>query len=451
VLAAATLFLVLVNLRPGYDAFGWLVWGRQVLHWDLNTDGAPSWKPLPFLFTLPYALAGRSDMWLWSVTAVAGTFAGVLFAGRIAYRLSGPAPERPWAPWVAAALAGFGVLGIDGYFKQIVIANSDPIVVTLCLAAIDAHLSRRPRLAFAMLVLASLGRPEVWVFTALYAAWAWWSGRPMRVFTLLGLALIPAWWFVIPALTSKSWFNAGDLALRTVNPVNVIHGSRFSGVISRFSSLYGLPVQLAALAGVAMAIARRDRQTLVLAGAVCLWVAIEIGFALHGWSAAPRYMFEPAAVMGVIAASAIGRLLAFRPQRPWVLRWVGVLASAALALALIPTARERARTTRAVITVASDSGKKLDRLQAVIAREGGIKRIRACGSPSTLVGFQSALAWVFGMNVGKVGYKPGRDIRRGRAVVVFKPHDLGWQVHPFNTPKANQARCAVLKTSTAFG
>ena len=59
------------NLGPGYDAFGWLVWGRQVLHWNLNTDGAPSWKPLPFLFTLPYALFGRSGPWLWSVTAVA--------------------------------------------------------------------------------------------------------------------------------------------------------------------------------------------------------------------------------------------------------------------------------------------------------------------------------------------------------------------------------------------
>ena len=83
-----------------------------------------------------------------------------MFAARIAYRLTGPAPVGAWAPAVAAVLAGIGVLGIDGYFAQIVIANSEGLVVTLCLAAIDAHLCRRPRLAFAMLVLASLGGPR---------------------------------------------------------------------------------------------------------------------------------------------------------------------------------------------------------------------------------------------------------------------------------------------------
>ena len=61
--------VAVTGMRPDYDAFGWLVWGRQVLHWNLNTDGAPSWKPLTFLFTLPYALAGSTQVWLWTVTA----------------------------------------------------------------------------------------------------------------------------------------------------------------------------------------------------------------------------------------------------------------------------------------------------------------------------------------------------------------------------------------------
>ena len=57
VVLVALAWVVVTRMRPTYDAFGWLVWGRQVLHWDLNTDGAPSWKPLTFLFTLPYGLA----------------------------------------------------------------------------------------------------------------------------------------------------------------------------------------------------------------------------------------------------------------------------------------------------------------------------------------------------------------------------------------------------------
>jgi len=71
VVVVSIAFVLWSNMRPGYDAYGWLVWGRQTLHWDLDTNGAPSWKPLTFLFTLPYSLLGRGALWLWMVTAVA--------------------------------------------------------------------------------------------------------------------------------------------------------------------------------------------------------------------------------------------------------------------------------------------------------------------------------------------------------------------------------------------
>ena len=91
-------------------------------------------------------------------TAVAGAVAGSVFAARIAFRLTGPSPERPYAPYVAAAFAGVALLGIDTYSHLVLIANSDPLIVTLCLGAIDCHLSGRPRLAFALLV--GLPRPS---------------------------------------------------------------------------------------------------------------------------------------------------------------------------------------------------------------------------------------------------------------------------------------------------
>ena len=56
--AASVLFVVLTRMKPAYDAYGWMVWGRQTLHWNLDTNGAPSWKPLTFMFTLPYASFG---------------------------------------------------------------------------------------------------------------------------------------------------------------------------------------------------------------------------------------------------------------------------------------------------------------------------------------------------------------------------------------------------------
>ena len=64
--------------------------------------------------------------------------------------------------------AGAGVLGISTYWHYMLSAQSDPMIVTLCLAAIDCHLCGRYRWAFALGALAALGRPEVWLFLGLY-------------------------------------------------------------------------------------------------------------------------------------------------------------------------------------------------------------------------------------------------------------------------------------------
>ncbi len=445
VLGASVAAVVLAGIRPSYDGFGFMVWGRQVLHWNLNTDGAPSWKPLPFLFTLPYALAGHVQIWLWMTTAMAGALGSAVLAARLAFRLTGPAPgRRRFAPYVAGIFAAVAVLGIGTYSHLVLIANSDPLIVALCLGAIDCHLSRRPRLALAALVLASLGRPEAWVFAGLYAAWSWRAVPSMRLLAVVGLALIPAFWFTIPALTSHSWFISGDLAL---NQATVIHGNKILGVISRLRSLYELPMQLAFLCGLVLAAIRRDRVTLTIAGAAVLWVVIEIGFAYHGWSAVSRYMIEPAAVMVVVAAGAVGRLLAGTP-RPVVLRLVGPAAVIALLVTLTPAAESRVRTAHQQIVKERATAKRLNRLDDAIRREGGLRHIRSCGQPVSYIGLQSTLAWELHMNVGNVGYNPGHAIKRGRPLVLFKPHKLGWQIRPYNLRKQDVARCAALRIDT---
>jgi hypothetical protein len=54
-LAAATL---LIPSAPTTDPWGWIVWGREIVHLQFSTaiGGAPSWKPLPVLFTAPLSL-----------------------------------------------------------------------------------------------------------------------------------------------------------------------------------------------------------------------------------------------------------------------------------------------------------------------------------------------------------------------------------------------------------
>jgi hypothetical protein len=452
VLGASIAFVQLTRMQPEYDAYGWLDWGRQALHFDLNTNGAPSWKPLTFLFTFPYALAGGAQAWLWMVTSVAAAFAGAVFAARLAHRLTGPGPTWSYPRLVAAGFAGVGMLGISGFWPLVLIASSDPMVVSLCLGAIDSHLSGRPRVAFGLLVLAALGRPEAWPFVALYARWAWRAVPGMRPLVAGGLAAIPALWFGVSALTAKTWLRAGDVALNTATTLrhNVI-----GGVLDRFRGQYELPMQVAAAIGIGFAALRRHRTILLLAAAGLLWVIVEIAFAFHGWPAEARYMAEPAAIGVIIAGTAVGRALeGLRTNQPWLgaaTRLAGAAATIVLLVALAPVARQRASVLQAEVNQRRDAGLEIGRLANVITRDGGADHILDCGTAVSVVGFQSTLAYDLGLNVGYVGYKPSHAIHKGYPIVLFKPHDLGWQVLPIHIRGPDRVQCDRLKTATTFG
>ncbi|HEX8975663.1 MAG TPA: hypothetical protein VF781_04040 [Solirubrobacteraceae bacterium] len=445
VVVVALAFVLLTGMRPAYDAYGWLVWGHQALHLNLNTNAAPSWKPLSFLFTLPYALLGRAALWLWMVTAVAAALAGAVFGGRIAYRLTIEDSPR-WAASVAAALAGLAVLGIEGSAHFVLIAYSDPMIVTLCLAAIDFHLGGRPRVAFVMLALAALGRPEVWVALGLYAVWGWRWVPAMRRELVIGILAVLLLWFGVPILTSHNWFAAGDVASTSSTP---IRGNKISGVINRFLGLYELPVQLAVVGALILAALRRDFRWLVLAAFAMLWVAVEIGFALHGWGASKRYMFEPAAVLVVLAAAGMGRVLGLSPRRA-VVRWVGVAAVVGVVVAMVPHAQIRLRLLHNGIVLGRQWALQIHRLQSVIAKAGGTNAINACGQPVTTVPFQSILAWELGENVSAIGWSPPWWTSLNRPIVVFNPIGAGWVLTPVHTAPNMVKRCAHLNLKTSF-
>ena len=192
-------------------------------------------------------------------------------------------------------------------------------------------------------------------------------------------------------------------------------------------------MQLAVAFALVLAVVRRDRVWLTLAGAAALWVAIEIAFAYHGWSAVGRYLIEPAAVLVVLAGAAVGRALAYRPGGTSPLRWAPTALVLCLVVALIPAARSRARSTHQAIDEAHQGATRLSRLEAVIARNGGPARIKACGQPVTALVYQSELAWAIGLNVGQVGYRLGESIQKGVPIVLFTPDGDGWKVRPINT------------------
>ena len=56
--AALAALSLLAPSQPGYDAWAWLVWGREVVALDLDTVEGPAWKPLPVAITALLSLAG---------------------------------------------------------------------------------------------------------------------------------------------------------------------------------------------------------------------------------------------------------------------------------------------------------------------------------------------------------------------------------------------------------
>jgi len=421
----STLLVLWARTRPGFDPYGWLVWGHQTLTGSLDTNAAPSWKPLPYLLTVPFALAGHYQPYLWMVASVAVSLGGVVFAGRIAYRLTDARPERRYAAIAAAAFAGVALLGIQNYSHYVLSAQSDPMIVTLCLGAIDCHLSKHPRWAFALGVLAALGRPEVWPFLGLYTIWAWRTIPSMRWMIGSGLLLIVLLWFGIPALTARSPFVAATNALGSGRR---LHENKVLGTINRFLGMYEAPLELAALVAVALAAVRRDRTTLALAGAVVAWVIIEIAFALHGWPGLVRYMFEAGGVMVVLAGIAVGKLLAEPPSLRGVPAWVGPVLVIALVSSLVPAAISRAGAEHKDLRVQRARTAELNRLVGVVQKLGGAARLHPCGEPLTRLEYQTALAWSLKDNVSRVGFKYSQAIAHGNPIVLFTPESTGWKV-----------------------
>jgi hypothetical protein len=426
-LAISTVLVLWARTRPGFDPYGWLVWGHQTVVWALDTNAAPSWKPLPYLFTVPYALFGHDEMWLWLITAVAVSLSGVIFAGRIAYRLTGGDGVPRYARIAAAVFAGAALLGITQYWHYILSAQSDPMIVALVLGAIDCHLSGRPRWAFVLGGLASLGRPEAWPFLALYSIWAWRRIPSMRPLIVGGAVAILALWFGIPALTSRTPFVAASNAM---DSGRALTHNRVFGTIGRFLDLHTAVVEVLALFAVAVAIWRRDRVTLALAAGTAAWVIIEIAFSLHGWPGLARYMFEAGGVMVVLAGAGFGWLLSESRRLSPAAGLVGIALAVVLVGALVPPAVSRARSEHADIVTQRRRTDEINRLTGVIRSLGGAARLRACGEPLTRLEYQTMLAYQLGVNVSSVGYKYGEAIAHGNPIVLFTPYPtgIGWQV-----------------------
>jgi hypothetical protein len=469
VLTAAGLLIVSLVLvlyartRPGYDPYGWLVWGKLTLHLKLDTNGAPSWKPLPYLFTVPYSIVGHYSLWLWMVTSVAISLSGLIFAWRIAFRLTYSRPERRYAAYVAGLFAAAFVLAMQdpvgnyNYTHYILSAESDTMIVSLCLLAVDLHLSGHHKAAFWIWWLGALGRPEVWPFYGLAGLWLWREYPSYRRWLYGSVVALVFLWFGIPGLTSKSLLTAGNVA---ENSPREIHGNKVTGVITRFHELLPNTVWVMAVLCVAWAVWRRRIAILVLTAGVVLWVLVEIAFALHGFPAVPRYMFEAGAVVGILAAVSIGRIVHELPgllsalgQRvagvrmtkslaTFVGTWGTVLAVVLISGTMLPAAHRQERLERTDLRGERARTVLIGHLRGVVSTLG-VSNMFACGQPNIPIGYQSVFAWYAGIKTGVLYVSPGYLKAHPHPLVNIYPiAGAGWKVFPSHVDPAHQAACS---------
>ena len=451
ILVLSAALILILRTRPGYDPYGWLDWGYQTLRGSLNLGGAPSWKPFTYLFNVPYALFGHYALWIWMETAVAISLAGAVFGGRIAYRLTEADGEHRYAAIAAAIMGGASVLGITEYMHYVMSVQSDPMLVTTCLAAIDCYLNRRYAWTWWLLALTALGRPEVWPFAGLYAIWVWRKFPSMRWMLVVGVIVNAFLWFGVPTITNGRPDIAGQLALKSPRE---LHNNKIVGTWDRFTSLQGWPIWILALIAVVIAAVRRKIVVLALAAIALGWVVVEIAFVLHGFPGVYRYLFEPAGIAGVLAGVAVGWLLLdARTINKSLPSWAGIPVAAVLVAILIPDAISAIRAEHKDVYHERARTVEINKLAATINSLGGYKRVLHCGQPVINVEYASIMAWYVHLDTGYIGYRPEFELTKKRnPIVLFTPLPNGWAVQPYRTPASLQSTCNIksLYVPTAF-
>ncbi|MBA2348124.1 MAG: DUF2029 domain-containing protein [Solirubrobacterales bacterium] len=418
-IVAACLVLAALSLllpsTPTYDPWAWIIWGREILHLDLVTTDGPSWKPLPALFTVPFALFGGAAPWLWLIVARAGALLGLVFAFRIARRLAGP--------FAGGAAAGALVLS-PWTFKNAALGNSEGLMAAAVLGAIDRHLAGRYHQAFALGLGAALLRPEAWPFFGLYGLWLLWRERGRAALLVGGaFASLPVLWFGPELWGSGNLNRASDRAQQPNADSAAFAADPAVEVLRKTMDMFTTPIGVGLVALLLVLLLRRPslagRGRLIggLALISVAWLAIVAVMTANGFSGNQRYLVMPVTILFVLGAVGLGAGLQELRRLPSG-RLAGVLAASLAALACSAS-------------YWGDVGNMLDSLeyqgvlQADLERSveeaGGPEFLRACGPAATGAFLVPAVAWQLDVHANRVGLEtqlPG---------VVFRV-----QTHPFS-------------------
>ena len=374
---------LLAPTTPTYDPWAWLIWGREVLHLNLDTQFGPSWKPLPVALTTIFALVPGAAPALWVAVARAGALAAIVLAFRVARRLGGG---------VAGGIVAAATIAVSTDFLRFAaVGDSEGVLVALLLLGIDLHLSGRTRAALWAGFGAALLRPESWAFVGAYGLWLAWRDPAARKL-VFGLAITTlALWFGPELWGSGNAWRGGQRA-HDPNPNSLAfaeHPAR--EVVKRAASM----TPLVALIGLGAAFFQKPLRLLAIAAVA--WLAEVAIMTEAGFSGNARYLIAPVSLACVAGGAALGRLAQRLDAR---------VAIPLAVLAVVPSVALRAGDLHRDARAVANEARLMDDLSAVIRESGGARAIRACGHITTGPFQVTALAWRLDVPIKRVGLTP---------------------------------------------
>jgi len=443
VLIAVCLVVAAISLvtpsTPTYDPWAWIMWGREIAHLDLVTEGGPSWKPLPILFTTPFSVFGDDVApYLWLIVARAGGLLACVMTFRVACRLIGGG----WYGVLAGTFAALALFSSFKFVRDAALGNSEALLAALVLWAFERHLDGRRDHALYLAFAGALLRPEVWPFLGLYGLWLWFAEPWLRSRLVVLAALVPALWFLPEWWGSGDPFRAGARA-NNPNPGSAAFAEHPAlELISRFRKVVIAPVKLGIIIGFLYALYmwikhRREGLTLAVAAGSFGWFALVAGMTEAGFAGNQRYLIVTTAGVCVLGGLGAARVLqgvgwlgarAFKDERAGALTAAGAFF---VSLAIFsPFIVEKADNTGRVSGGLRHEAQLWHDLKGLIDQAGGRDRIVACGQAFSGP-FQTQLVayhlHLHGIQVGSIVTPAPGAVFRTRTVpdgpLVVKPTD----------------------------
>jgi hypothetical protein len=386
---AVSALTLLFPSTPTYDPWAWIMWGREIVHLDLVTTGGPSWKPLPVLFTTPFALFGADVapyLWLW--IARAGGLLALAMAFRLARRLVG----KGAAGWVAGIFATAFLATTYEYVRDAALGNSEALLAGLGLWAVERHLYGRRDHALYLGFAAALLRPEVWPFLGLYGIWLWFKDPELRLRMAILAVLIPVLWF------GPELWGSGDALRASSRANNPNPGSAAFAehpgleVVERFHHRTVWALEAAGLIGLLTAAVawfrdRRQGAILFIGGIGLGWVLLVGAMTEGGYAGNQRYLIVTTAALCVLGGIGVARVfqgIELLVERIGGSARAGLAAACAVfALGLVvgwPVVRDKADNIDATLDELRYEASLFHTLDDAVEDAGGRDRLLACGA-----------------------------------------------------------------------